>query len=154
MQPYPLFVTPNNGLQLSFSWCEIFASGVVWCNVMLCITFVNHAPCLCQCLLPSLTLPVYRLTATGGLQDNTTLKLKRRMQSIASAPFSVGKKIAVGVYRSLCCCGSHHNVMVSKASQNHHMQFVCIRRPVAASVLIRAVSPAHTCPYCHKAMLL
>ncbi len=80
--------------------------------------FVWHAPCLCQCL----TLPIQRLTAAAGLQDDTPPKLKQRLQSIATAQFSVGKKIAVGVYRSLCCCGSHNNVLVGKASHNHAMQ--------------------------------
>ncbi len=70
----------------------------------------------------SLTSPIQLLTATAGLQDNRPPKLRRRLQSIAAAPFSVGKKIAVGVYHSLCCCGPQFNVLVSKASQNHAMQ--------------------------------
>ncbi|DBB13037.1 TPA: hypothetical protein ACH3X3_005771 [Trebouxia sp. C0006] len=57
-------------------------------------------------------LPAPSTTPAHGAQQGARLgKLKSQLQRIVAAPFSVGKRCAVGVYRSLCCCGVQPDVL-------------------------------------------
>ncbi|KAL0036093.1 hypothetical protein WJX79_002567 [Trebouxia sp. C0005] len=57
-------------------------------------------------------LPEPSATPAHGFQQGTRPgKLKSWLQRTVAAPLSVGQRCAVSVYRSLCCCGAHPDVL-------------------------------------------
>ena len=110
----------------------------------------------------SLSLPVSAPQSDPScLKTNSHCWTSGPYTTQAQAPLAQHSNSPIFCWQENCCRCIPLSVLLRFPQQcpgKHSLTKLChavfVRRLVAVHVLITAVSPAHTCPCCHKAMLL